>query len=573
MKGVHSCEAELPCLKELVGHVALAEDIVLEDRDLCDLEMLMSGAMDPLQGYMVLDDYVGCLEKMRLRSGQVWTIPIVLPVKAADYNVRPHSKPQTLKLRDLTNALIAEVEVGSIFKPSIDHQISHLFGEDAEAHPYSAFLRQQHSTCVYVGGKVRAKFPLQHFDFRQLRLNPAEARQRIKERGWDVVVGFQTRNPMHRSHFEVTVHALKEATRKTEKQAHLMLTPAVGPTQPDDIDYPIRVRCYQKILDHYPEEPLLVLLPLAMRMAGPREAVWHAQIRKSYGCTHFIVGRDHAGPSCKRADGSSFFGPYDAHQLLAKFAPEIGIEPLFARNMLYCGEEVGFLPEDEVPKSAQTSSISGTQFRKMLTEKEEIPEWFCFRDVTQELQKEFKPLHERGLCVYFTGLPCSGKSTLACALRALILESAHETRKITLLDADVIRTHLSKGIGFSKADRQVNVRRIGYVAHEIVKHGGICLVANIAPYKEDRSFNRRLVESVNGHYIEVYVSTPLDVCESRDIKELYKKARAGVITAFTGISDPYEAPENPDFLVDSSTDVLGKAYGVLDYLKNRRLCL
>jgi len=563
----------LPCLTEVKDQVTLNEDIVIDERAFCDLEMLLSGAMEPLKGYLNLDDYQGCLKDMRLSCGTVWTIPIVLPVTMQNCQMKAPTATQVLKIRDQTNALLAELVIESVFKPDLAAQVQCLFGQDGDLHPYGNHLLQHHKNCVYVGGKVKAKFPPEHYDFKKFRLSPTQAKERMAERGWEAVVAFQTRNPMHRSHFELTKQALKEVAETTGKKAHLMISPAIGPTQPGDIDYPVRVRCYEKILDHYEEEPLLVLLPIAMRMGGPREAVWHATIRKNYGCTHFVVGRDHAGPSRRRRDGTPFFGPYDAHKLLGEFSAELGIEPVFAKNMVYCGEEVGFVQEDSVPEGVQTHQISGTQFREMLVDRRDIPEWFCFKDVVAELHNEYKPLHQRGLCVYFTGLPCSGKSTLACALRALLLESPKEHRKVTLLDADVIRNHLSKGIGFSKEDRQTNVRRIGYVAHEIVKHGGICLVANIAPYQEDRDFNRRLIESVGGHYVEVYVATPLEVCESRDIKELYKKARAGVIAAFTGVSDPYETPQSPEYLVNSSSDILGKVSGVLNYLKSKRYCL
>lgn len=365
---------------------------------------------------------------------------------------------------------------------------------------------------------------------------------------------------------------MAEVAKSTGKDAHLMITPAVGPTQPGDVDYRVRVRCYEKILGHYAEEPFLVLLPIAMRMAGPREAVWHAILRRNFGCTHFIVGRDHAGPSVRRSDGSTFFGPYDAHKLLEEFAPELGITPVFGRNMVYCGDELGYLQESEVPKSIQTQSISGTKFREMLIKRDPIPPWFCFADVVEELHAAYLPLHQRGLCVYFTGLPCAGKSTLACALEAVLLEARSESRKVTVLDADIIRTHLSKGLGFSKEDRSLNVRRIGYVASEIVKHGGICLVANIAPYKEDRDYNRRMIEAVGGNYVEIFVSTPLEICEQRDIKELYKKARIGIIKQFTGISDPYEAPEEPDLMVNSSEDAVGKVMVVHSFLRAQGYC-
>lgn len=564
-------------LKEISHLIELPRDWVLDERAICDIELLLAGAMQPLNGYMGLKDYISCLNNMRLADGAVWTIPIVLPIPiSATSEIRKGGagdQPPTIKLRDMTNALVAEVTVESVFRPDLEYEKNKVLGPDNANHPFAKYLDEKHADCVYVGGPLKALNPIAHFDYQQYRLTPSQVKDRIHERNWKWVIGFQTRNPMHRSHYEVTLQALRDVAAEKGEDAHLIITPAIGPTQPGDVDFRVRVRCYERILEHYQEQPLLVLLPIAMRMAGPREAVWHAIIRKNYGCTHFVVGRDHAGPSVTKADGSRFYGDYDAQQLLDKFAPEIGIHPVFAKNMLYCGPEVGFRQETEVPENAKTCRLSGSAFREMLLKREPVPEWFCFPDVVAELHAAYRPLHEQGLCVYFTGLPCAGKSTLACALEAMLLESRTEKRKVTVLDADVIRTHLSKGLGFSKTDRSLNVRRIGYVASEIVKHGGICLVANIAPYAEDREYNRRLIESVGGTYVEVHVSTSLAVCESRDIKELYKKARMGVIKQFTGISDPYELPVNPDITINSNEDIYGKVTSVLNYLRSKALVL
>eukprot|EP01055_Gregarina_sp_Pseudo9_P005078 Gregarina_sp_Pseudo_9__5077@NODE_533_length_2629_cov_262_797683_g503_i0_p1_GENE_NODE_533_length_2629_cov_262_797683_g503_i0NODE_533_length_2629_cov_262_797683_g503_i0_p1_ORF_typecomplete_len601_score108_64ATPsulfurylase/PF01747_17/6_3e79APS_kinase/PF01583_20/1_9e56PUA_2/PF14306_6/3_5e29AAA_33/PF13671_6/2_2e09KTI12/PF08433_10/0_00066AAA_18/PF13238_6/1_2e04AAA_18/PF13238_6/0_0019Zeta_toxin/PF06414_12/0_0058AAA_28/PF13521_6/9_1e02AAA_28/PF13521_6/0_13ParA/PF10609_9/0_085MeaB/PF03308_16/0_084IstB_IS len=562
-------------LTELVHKVDVPRDWNLDDRAICDLELLLAGAMQPLGGYMCLKDYVSCLDNMRLESGAVWTIPIVLPIPASALSERrtPSDEPCCIKLRDFTNALVAEICVESVFRPDLDNEKLKLLGPDNGNHPYSKYLDEKHADCVYIGGAIRALHPIAHFDYQQYRLTPAQVKQRLNERNWKWVIGFQTRNPMHRSHYELTLQALRDVSAEKNEPAHLMITPAIGPTQPGDVDFRVRVRCYERILEHYQESPLLVLLPIAMRMAGPREAVWHAIIRKNYGCSHFVVGRDHAGPSAVRADGSRFYGQYEAQELLSKFAGELGIHPVFAKNMLYCGPSIGFRQENDVPAGAETAMLSGTAFRDMLVKRDPVPEWFCFPDVVSELHAAYLPLHERGLCVYFTGLPCAGKSTLACAVEAMLLESRTESRRVTVLDADIIRTHLSKGLGFSKTDRSLNVRRIGYVASEVVKHGGICLVANIAPYAEDRDFNKRLIESVGGTYVEVYVSTPLAVCESRDIKELYKKARMGVIKQFTGISDPYELPAHPDITVNSDEDVYGKVTNVFQHLKSKGLIL
>lgn len=407
---------------------------------------------------------------------------------------------------------------------------------------------------------------IQHFDFLEYRLSAQQCREYIQKNNWKTVVGFQTRNPMHRSHFELTKQALAEAG----EDAKLLLTPAIGPTQPGDVEYHIRVRCYKKLLDEYGENKVkLVLLPLAMRMAGPREAVFHAIIRKNFGCTHFIVGRDHAGPSMKTSNGNPFYTPYQAHNVVKSVQDKLGIKPIFGKNMVYIETDGGkYVQADQVPPNTPVKDISGTELRRMLQTREEIPQWYSFPEVVKELHKFYLPQNQRGFCMYFTGLPCAGKSTLATAIESKLRENESETRNITVLDADIIRTHLSKGLGFSREDRSLNIRRIGYVASEITKHGGICLVANIAPYEEDRQYNRKLIESTGGGYIETHVSTPLSVCESRDVKDLYKKARQGVIKQFTGISDPYEIPENPHIVIDSTDNIDEKVQRAIDCLRS-----
>eukprot|EP01069_Polyplicarium_translucidae_P008940 Polyplicarium_translucidae@DN3274_c15_g1_i2.p1 len=560
--------------------VRLPADLFLREREMCDLEMLVMGAFAPVTGYMTRRDYHSVLHTMRLTSGEVFPIPIVLPVPKSETtaavdaeNRTPSAKPQVIKLRDKVGAVIAEVHVTDIYEPNLKLEVERILGTSFEEchHPYAQHILAAHANTYYVGGRVELVRPVLHFDFARYRLSPAAVREQIKAAGWEVVVGFQTRNPMHRSHFELTRQALREASAEEGKPAQLLLTPAVGPTQPGDVEYHIRVRCYKQLLRYYGEDSVrLVLLPLAMRMAGPREAVWHAIIRRNFGCTHFIVGRDHAGPSVRMRSGEPFYGPYEAHQLLKSVQHELGIKPIFGKNMVYVEEVDSFMEDDQVPSGLHPRNISGTQFRSLLEMRQPVPSWFSFPEVVEELHKFYVPNDARGLCVYFTGLPCAGKSTLAVAVEAAIQETENENRRVTVLDADIIRRHLSRGLGFSREDRQLNVRRIGYVASEVVKHGGICLVANIAPYKEDRLFNRQLISSTGGGYIEVYVSTPLDVCESRDIKELYQKARQGVIKQFTGISDPYEVPEHPDLVVDSSADIEARVQSVLEHLRSKR---
>lgn len=579
----------------------LPESWTLDSREMCDLELLLNGGFAPLEGFMCEQTYLSVLQHMKLDSGEVWPVPIVLaiPKSAMTSNIhwqeqQQHSMTTTngdrckqdttckvILLRDCLGVVVADLFVEDVYQPRIELEMDKVLGTRDENHPYMTVLKRIKTTdCFYVGGRVKQRNSIQHFDFADIRKTPAEVKQYIQDKGWKIVLGFQTRNPMHCSHYELTRKVMQEVEdeenmlngNNARVKAKLLVTPAVGPTQPGDIEYHIRVRCYKKVVPHYPENSVsLVLLPLAMRMAGPREAVWHAIIRRNYGCTHFIVGRDHAGPSAKKQNGESFYQPYEAHELLKSVQDELGIKPVFGKAMVYIGDR--YVEADKVPPGAQPQNISGTELRQRLQTRSPIPSWYSFPSVVEELHKFYLPRHEQGFCIYFTGLPCSGKSTLASAVEAALQERETENRRITLFDADMIRTHLSKGLGFSKEDRSSNVRRIGFVASEVVKHHGICLVANIAPYEVDRRFNREIVNGTGGTYLEVHVSTPINVCEQRDIKDLYRKARQGVIKHFTGVSDPYEIPTNPELAVNSSCDIHGKIKYIMDYLKQNHYIL
>ncbi|KAF8817973.1 sulfate adenylyltransferase/adenylylsulfate kinase [Cardiosporidium cionae] len=559
--------------------------VVDNERIMCDLEMLLDGGFYPLKGFLGKIDYFSVLNSMRLSTGEIWPIPIVFPIpknfeRESIYqnNETPQkntvtpdaSFPHTMKLRDKLGTIIAEFLVTDIYEPDIELEALKVLGTTDTNHPYARYLLEIHSGCYYLGGSVKSIKKIDHFDFTEHRCSATECREYIRQKNWEIVIGFQTRNPMHRSHFELTRKALRDVENATGKVPNFLLTPSIGPTQIGDVDFVIRTKSYKCILSRYDRDRVhMVLLPVAMRMAGPREAVWHALIRKNYGCTHFIIGRDHAGPSSKRCDGKPFYDPYEAHNLIQSVQVELGIIPILGKSMVYIGDEHGgYVEIDKVPEACQPKNISGTQFREMLMKREEIPAWFSFPEVLNELKKFYRPLCELGLCIYFTGLPCSGKSTLANAIGYSIRANEKENRKVTHLDADIVRTHISKGLGFSRSERSINVRRIGYVASEIVKHGGICIVANIAPYEEDRAANRSQITANSGGYVEVYVSTPLEVCEERDIKELYRKARQGIIKQFTGISDPYQAPINAELVINSTNDIHGKVKKIMDYLVN-----
>ncbi|MDH5550742.1 MAG: bifunctional sulfate adenylyltransferase/adenylylsulfate kinase, partial [Gemmatimonadota bacterium] len=410
-------------------------------------------------------------------------------------------------------------------------------------HPAVGYLfSQAHSH--YVGGRVEGIDPPVHYDYRRLRRTPAETRQEFAKLGWRKVVAFQTRNPMHRAHQELTLRAAKEV------QANLLIHPVVGMTKPGDVDHYTRVRCYQALLPHYPRNTaMLSLLPLAMRLGGPREAIWHAIIRKNYGCTHLIVGRDHAGPGSD-SSGTPFYGPYDAQELMEQHEEELGVAMVPFKMMVYLPDEDRYVPMDEVEKGTKTLNISGTELRERLQDGRDIPGWFTFPEVVTELRKTHPPRHRQGFTVFFTGLSGSGKSTIANVLLVKFLEMGG--RPVTLLDGDLVRKNLSSELGFSKEHRDINIRRIGFVASEITKNGGIAICAPIAPYDNIRKENRALIEQGGGHIL-VHVATPLEVCEQRDRKGLYAKARAGIIKEFTGISDPYEEPADAEVAIDTTS--------------------
>jgi sulfate adenylyltransferase len=509
-------------------------------RQLCDIELILNGAFSPLTGFLNQRDYEGVRDNMRLESGVFWPMPITLDV--SDAFAETIEIGEKIALRDTEGVLIATMGVESIYRPDKDAEARAVFGTNDDTHPGVAYLMHR-AHPLYVGGSLNGIEAPTHYDFKHLRDTPKELRERFRKLGWRKVVAFQTRNPMHRAHLELTFRAAKDV------EANLLIHPVVGMTKPGDVDHFTRVRCYEQLLPHYPEQTTaLSLLPLAMRMGGPREAAWHALIRKNYGCTHFIVGRDHAGPGNDR-DGKPFYGPYDAQQILRDHADELDITMVPFRNMVYVEEHAQYEPDDEVESGSRVLSISGTELRRRLRDGLEIPDWFTFPEVAGELRRTHPPRYRQGFTVFFTGLSGSGKSTVANALMVKLMEMGG--RPVSLLDGDVVRKHLSSELGFSKEHRDLNIQRIGYVASEITKNGGIAICAPIAPYAQTRRLVREMVEPLGG-FVEIHVSTPLEVCEARDRKGLYAKARAGIIKGFTGIDDPYEVPQSPEMAIDTS---------------------
>ncbi|HYU45807.1 MAG TPA: bifunctional sulfate adenylyltransferase/adenylylsulfate kinase [Terriglobales bacterium] len=513
----------------------------LTPRQLCDLELLMSGGFSPLRGFMNRADYEGVCHNLRLANGTLWPMPITLDVtEELAKKLNPGSSK--VALRDPEGVMLAVLSVDDVWQPDRKAEAQAVFNSTSAAHPGADYVINK-SNPWYVGGKIEELQPPSHYDFRSLRLTPAELRAEFSRLGWTSVVAFQTRNPMHRAHVELTMRAAKQV------EANLLIHPSVGMTKPGDVDYFVRTRCYQLLLSKYPHGTVkLSMLPLAMRLGGPREAIWHGLIRKNHGCTHFIVGRDHAGPG-KDTDGKPFYGPYDAQELFKKHEAEMGVKMVPFQMMVYLQNEDRYVPADEVPKGAKVLDVSGTELRQRLNEGREIPAWFTYPEVVQELRRSYPPRHKQGVTVFFTGLSGSGKSTIANALITKFLEMGG--RPVTLLDGDLVRKHLSSELGFSKEHRDINIRRIGYVASEITKNGGIAICAPIAPYEATRQAVRQMVERFGG-FILVHVATSIEVCEQRDRKGLYAKARAGIVKEFTGISDPYEAPTDAEVVIDTA---------------------
>ncbi|MGC1487321.1 MAG: bifunctional sulfate adenylyltransferase/adenylylsulfate kinase [Albidovulum sp.] len=524
----------------------------LTARQICDLELLMNGGFFPLKGFQSEADYNGVVENMRTADGALWPMPITLDVteKFAE-GIAPG---QDIALRDQEGVILAILSITDKWQPNKAREAELVYGADDLAHPAVNYL---HNTAgpIYLGGPVTGIQQPVHYDFRARRDTPNELRAYFRKVGWNKIVAFQTRNPLHRAHQELTFRAAKEA------QANLLIHPVVGMTKPGDVDHFTRVRCYEAVLDQYPSSTTTMsLLNLAMRMAGPREAVWHGLIRRNHGCTHFIVGRDHAGPG-KNSAGQDFYGPYDAQTLFKEHEAEIGLEMVDFKHMVYVQEKAQYFPANEVAKGDTVLDISGTELRRRLREGVEIPEWFSFPQVVKELRRTSPARNKQGFTVFFTGLSGSGKSTIANALMVKLMEMGG--RPTTLLDGDVVRKNLSSELGFSKEHRDINIKRIGYVASEITKNGGIAICAPIAPYTATRRAVREMIEEF-GAFIEVHVATSVEECERRDRKGLYKLAREGKIKEFTGISDPYEVPETPELRVETvNVDVDSCAHQVI----------
>ena len=553
----HLSIGELQEYSELSNTIS---SLTLSLKQQCDLEMISNGAFSPLLTFNNQKDYEEILLNNKLLNGAIWPIPIVLDVP--DNFLKALDKNEHISLRNAEGFLLAILKVKEFWSPNKKDEANSVFKTIDQNHPGVDYLFN-HTNSNYISGELVPIQSNKYFDFTHLRKSPQAVRDLFRSNHWKDVIAFQTRNPMHRAHFELTRLAMEQ------HNAQLLIHPVIGISKPGDIDHFTRVKCYQHIMKYYPEDSVeLSLINLAMRMAGPKEALWHAIIRKNYGCNHIIIGRDHAGPGVD-AEGRPYYQPYDAQEFISQYQEELEIKMIPFQEMVFTKNKKTFLPLDEIKKDEQIERLSGTQFKELLKQRIEIPSWYSFPEVIHELRRRYPKLHNQGLTVFFTGLSGAGKSTLANALMYKLMEM--EDRPITLLDGDVVRQHLSSELGFSKEDRDIHVKRIGYVASEITKHGGVAICAPIAPYSNTRRIVRNMIDDV-GSFVEIHVSTPLSVCEERDVKGLYKRARAGKILDFTGVSDPYEEPVNPEITIDTSDiTVEESSVIILDKLRNMKL--
>ncbi len=541
--------------EELLAKSNRLPSVQISARALCDLELLASGAFSPLDRFMRKADYERVLTEMRLQDGTLFPVPVTLPL---DESALPNWAEQ-ITLSDARNNTIAVMNIEEVYHYDAQREARLVLGTTDPRHPLISEMVRWGK--VYVTGELKVLNLPHYYDFVELRRTPYQVRRLLEQMGHANVVAFQTRNPMHRIHEELTKRAAEEV------DGSLLIHPVVGMTKPGDVDHYTRVRVYKALVENYYEQSrtVLSLLPLAMRMAGPREGLWHAIIRRNYGANHFIIGRDHAGPG-NDSNGRPFYGPYEAQQMMAQYAGELGVKPVEFKELVYLADDQRYEEADKVQEGAHIFSISGTQVREdYLAKGLQLPEWFTRKETSDILQQMYPPRHKQGFCIWFTGLSGSGKSTTAEVLTSLLLERG---KQITVLDGDVVRTHLSKGLGFSPEDRDTNILRIGFVAGEIARHGGSVICAAISPYRSTRNEARKMVGEER--FIEVFVDTPIEVCEQRDVKGLYARARRGQITGFTGVDDPYEAPVNPEITLNTvEFNPEENAHKIVAYLESR----
>ena len=514
----------------------------LTPRQLCDLELLISGAFSPLRGFMTRSEYESVCRSMRLPDGGLWPIPVVLTVTPD--MAREVESNRILALRDAEGRPLAALYIEEMWQRNDD-----IYQEvmDRRTVPTDWGVDgREPAQMICLAGRVEAMEPPLHYDHVGLRLTPAQVRSQFAEEGWSRVMALITDRPMHRADVELTRRELQE------RNAHLLLLAVTDAPTPDNVERYARVRCLQTALAAYPPRTTrLVLLPLASQRLGPREALRHALIARNFGCSDVLLGCsiDDAGKRGHFTERQSRLDPSLVHELLADYESEAGIRIVPPNEMVYVSDENRYRREDEVPPDAGILRLSNDELQGHLAEGKRLPAWFTFPAVATELLRAHPPRSRQGFTVFFTGLSGAGKSTIANMLLVRLLELGR--RPVSLLDGDIVRRHLTSELGFSRPHRDLNIQRIAFVASEITRCGGVALCAAIAPYNAARRRARRMIEAVGGFFL-VHVATPLEVCEGRDVKGLYAKARTGAVTHFTGISDPYEAPTDADIEIDTT---------------------
>ncbi len=549
-------------VEHIKSHAASYKNIHLNERQLCDLELLCNRAFYPLTGFLNRQEYDSVLETGRLPEGWIWPLPVCLDIPE---ELARQLEPGTpLSLLDPEGFLLAVLHVEDVWMPDKRREALRVFGtEDSQRHP-SVFHLYETMHPWYVGGRIEGLHPPLHYDFPELRIPPSETHRLFTSRGWRNVIGFHTEKPLHCAHKEMILDAARKAN------ASIFVNPVVGIPAPGDLDHFTMIRCYQAFVNYFPRNMVMLgLLPFASRKAGPKEALLQAIIRKNYGCSHFMVAPDHADPFMHESDNNNlFYPPGEAQKLLKEHQEELGIKCVELTPMVYVENRAQYLPEREMDETMVAKRISSSELRRRLEFDLEIPEWFSFPEVVRELRRSYPPRHQQGLTIFLTGLSGAGKSTLARILYVKFMEM--RDRQVSLLDGDIVRRNLSSELSYTREHREINVQRIGFVASEITKHRGVAICAPIAPYEESRRHNRDLIEQYGG-YIEVYLSTPLSVCQTRDRKGIYQKAKQGIMTGVTGIDDPYIPPSDPEMTIDTSElTPMEAAQQVMLYLEEQR---
>ena len=530
--------------------------IQISYRSLCDLAMLAVGAFSPVDRFMGEKDYRAVLHTMRLADGTLFPVPLTLPVE----NVKNLEAGTDVLLRGPTNEMLAIMRLDEIYTWDLAGEAETVLGTTDSRHP---LVSEMHTWGkYYLSGPLSVINLPRHHDFPELKRTPAEVRTILEERGCSSVVAFQPRHPMHRVHEELTKKTMGEVN------SSLLINPVVGKSNNSAIDHYTRVRCYKALIENYYDQnaTLLNLIPLAVRMAGPRAGLWHGIINRNYGANHFIVGRDRIGPG-RDSQGNFFYTSSAVQTLFHQHEKEIGIRMVPFTEMVYVSKKDTYaMPEIARNERDDYITISGSAvIEDSLFNGSKLPGWFTRPEVAHILHEANPPKSRQGFCVWLTGLPSSGKSTIADILAPLLMARG---KRVTLLDGDVVRTHLSKGLSFSTEDRITNILRIGFVASEIVRHEGVAICALISPYVSARDEARAMVGE--GRFIEVHVDTPIAVCRQRDVKGMYSQAMRGAIKGFTGVDHAYEPPRSPEVLVQTvDVDPLESARTVINFLENK----